>query len=84
MFGYHGYRSTGIMAMFPAMLMISVGESPPTVIKGWVVKDRHIYSGDRMPPGTYDDQWIVAGFRDADQNEFGKEVLVWSHKELSD
>ena len=44
----------------------------------WIfIRQKNVYSGDRMPPGNYDDYWAVFGNLNMDKKPFDKGVRVW-------
>jgi hypothetical protein len=73
-----GYRETGKLDTVRAQILITTCDNcPAKSIIGYAERKQKKYFGDPMPPGNYDDIYIVIRYLDYRKNPLPKSTTVW-------
>lgn len=76
-----GYNPTGILDTVKTVLLISDCDSCHVrTLFGFAVMENYSYSGDRMPPGNYDDFWSLKIYLDTNRKPFPPSVTIWDYR----
>ena len=77
-FGNYGYNATGKLDTVKAVLLITdCDDCQSKSITAFAVREKQSYSGDRMPPGNYDDYWSVKSYLDSKKKAFPSATTIW-------
>jgi len=91
----YGYNPTGEFDTIKAEIVVAIKEvkidnvtkfifpsKTLIVVDGYIEREKHHYCGDRMPPGQYDNRYVLSRYLDKDKNEI--KDFVWIAREIKE
>jgi hypothetical protein len=75
---YFGWHIINIYDTVRAVLLITeCDDCQSKSITAYAIRQKNVYSGDRMPPGNYNDYWSICGYLNNNKFPFAKGTRVW-------